>query len=403
MAVTEAFQGKRLLWIDDRVAIHRALISRMEAQGIHVAAVETVDDGIVRLESDQFDRVLLDAMLGHESSLPEIPRILKAGGDALLSVCSGFMYQEDLKTERKAAEQETGASIGTIEKAALPDIDEPDSIQDFLHTLFETRLPVLGHGEVVAEPTAMSLSYKRYARLGLEEKMLWLDEAEPLVREIANSYFAEGYIYLLFCGPFGEPSLKIDSYADIPSEEAVIEFARKAGFAPLALHNMGIVDDIPVHCCQRTGLHSYPTLVISAIEGEEEEVHFDNGAARSLMSYEWYGEKGWIPHARKPDLIRVGEMLLKGVYLTLDQCKFVDGDSKEATVPFSAYYIIRWERCRLAVHCGPTCTNTWAAEQDGGDICRYRTGLLGRSLPRDELKVSFLVDFQTGRIRFVEP
>jgi hypothetical protein len=401
--LVERAKGKRLLWIDDRVSIHRALISRMESYGVQVSASETIEDGILELNSSRFDRVLLDAMLGHESSLPQIPLLLEAAGDALLSICSGFMYQDDLKKEQAAAEKETGVPIGTIEKATLPDIDEPEAIQAFLGTLFGQNAPISEESEVSLEPTSLALSYNQYARLGLEEKMIWLDEAEPLVRAVADDLFSAGYVYLLFCGSVDKPALQIHKYSEIPSEEEVIKFARNTGYAPLAVHNVGIVDDVSAACCDSSGLRSYPTLIISAIQGETEEVHFDNGASQSLMSYEWYGEKGWISYVRVPELIRAGEMRLKGSRISISPCGFKDGNGTRMDAPFTAYYIIKWEDCRLAVRCGPACQNSWAQEGKGAQICRYRTGLLGRTLPRDELKINFVVDFQSGKIQFLEP
>lgn len=400
-ADTNCFGGKRLLWIDDRVSIHRSLIARIRDYGVHVATTETVDDGLAELGQSRFDRVLLDAMIGHESALPEIPRILQSAQGAQLSVCSGFMYRDFLQKQRDAAESEMGVQINTIDKEVLPEANEPESVEEFLGILFKGAS---SPGETIsldAEPTSLSLSYNDYARLGLEDKMKWLDDVEPLVAAVADRYFADGYAYVLFCGS-DQPVLECAVPSEIPSEEEVIRLARNAGYAPFAIHNIGTVDDVPAACCDRSGLRSYPTLKLSAVEAEEAVVHFDNGTSQSLMSYEWYGEKGWIPYARVPDLLRVGEMVVKGVRYKIESCDFTDADEVSIRASFYAYYIMQWDECRLAIPCGPACANTWRLEPMSQNICRFRTGLLGRTLPRDELKVNFVVDFVSGNIRFVK-
>ncbi|MEM9761344.1 MAG: hypothetical protein AAF968_02325 [Pseudomonadota bacterium] len=396
------FVGKSILWIDDRVSIHGALIEQLRRLGLRIAAVETVDSGLQELENEEFDQILLDAMLGHESALPKIPQLLNTAGSANLSVCSGFMYREFLQEQRLIAEETSGRSVGIVDKTALPDIDEPSTITSFLQGLFGTQVPAIGDRAAPEEANPLQLEYGRYVSLSLEGKMEWLDQAEPRIRDVAENYFSDGYVYLLFCGSLSEPALSIDAYGDIPDESDVLKFAKARGFAPLAVHNVGVVDDIPVACCDRSGLKSYPTLRVSANEGDEEEVHFDNGASRSLLSYEWYVEKGWAPHSRKPDLLRVGEMRLKGILHTIEDCSFIDGLDEVRRADFSSYYIMQWEDCRLAVPCGPNCGNSWKSDKRSSLICRYRTGLLGRTLPRDELKVEFTMNFGTGKIRFLD-
>lgn len=396
-----SFIGKRLLWIDDRVDIHRPLITRMEEYGIHVAMSCSVDEGLAELKDSRFDQIFLDAMIGHESVLPDIPRILDAAEGAQLSVCSGFMYRDYLQKQRDEAAATAGVIINTIEKEVLPEVEEPESVEEFLGALFHD-VPVRAEtAAAVAEATSLSMPYAEYVRLSLEDKMTWLDEVEPLVRDVCERHFEEGYAYILFCGSAEEPVLACASMADVPSEEDVIALARKRGFAPFGVHNLGTVDDVPGLCCERSGLAAYPTLIISAVEGERAEVHYDNGTSHSLMSYEWYGEKGWIPYARAPDLLRVGEMRLKGVRYTLENCEFIDAMGQSLRTDFRAYYIMQWENCRLSVACGPACQNAWRHGVGPQVMCQYRTGLLGRSLQREELKVDFVMEREGGRVRFV--
>ena len=120
------------------------------------------------------------------------------------------------------------------------------------------------------------------------------------------------------------------------------------------------------------------------------------------MSYEWYCEKGWIPNTKKPDIIRAGEMELIAVRNTIDYFCVRDSVGKKIKTSFSAYYIMKWGDCRLAARCGPTCANGWSTSNENKGFCKFRRGLLGRTLPRDELNVQFLTNYKNGQIKFVE-
>jgi len=403
-AVASPFDGKRLLWIDDRVSGHRALINRMESHGIEITAHETFDDGLTELSNNRYDQVLLDAMLGHESSLPRIPDLLKVGNGAKISICSGFMYQDELKQQRKSVEEESGILVGTVEKAALPDFEEPEEVKYFLDKLFHKESLDIGKKSVNtdATKTSINLSYSDYNKLGLEAKMNWLDKVGQVISKEIEAHIEAGYVFLLFCGSAEKPVMQVDKYSDIPSEKEIMSVARKRGFAPFVVHSLGIIDDIPAYCCDSSGLRSYPTISASVSEGDIEEIHFDNGASHSLMSYEWYGEKGWISHMRNPVLIKAGEMTLHGARLNIDPCTFIDCKNSSIKANFFAYYIVNWENCRLAVQCGPGCQNSWSENYRDYDTCKFRTGLLGRTLPRDELKVRFITDFGSAEIEFLE-
>ena len=397
----QGIAGKRLLWIDDRASEHQHLMYCIKEHGVDVIAVGSVNEALNTLATEKVDKILLDAMLGHDSSLSSIPEILDASDGASLSIFSGFMYRDFLQVERQAAEERTGVKIETIDKTTLPDAHDEHELLMFVRNILEgdDRESDMGTA-LITEATPLTLSFGDHARLTIEEKMAWLDLAEPLIREAADNYFADGYSYLLFCGSADKPKLSYERPEDIPSEEEVMAYSKAMGFAPVAIHNVGTVDDVSGGCCERQGLRSYPTLTVSAIKDELVDVHFDNGASQSLMSYEWYGEKGWIPYSRQVDLLRVGEMTLKGARYTLPDCEFIDADGTRARANFKAYYIMRWDACRLAVPCGPTCTNPWRLVSKSQRLCRFRTGLLGRTLPRDELRMSFTVDFSSGAISF---
>ena len=398
----DTIETKRLLWIDDRVDIHRALIRRIEAVGVKVTATETLEDGINHLDRCIYDHILLDAMLGHQSSLPEIPRLLTAGHGAALSICSGFMYQDELKSQRNSAAEKTGLEIGIVEKAALPDIDSPEEVTNFLNKIFVNDEPKPNINGLSNDGDDILLPFHIYNTLGIDEKLSWLVKVGASVQEVADSLFSEGIVYVLFCGNPEKPVILAQNYDEIPTEEQVLQYARKEGYAPLAIHNLGIFDDIPNKCCSSAKLNTYPALKVTIENGESEEVHFDSGASLSVMSYEWYCEKGWIPYTDNPNLLRVGEMLVTGVRFKIENCTFTDSVGAEIAADFSAYWIINWKDTRLAIPCGPQCDNAWCKTTHSREICRFRTGLLGRSLPRHELKVNFAVDFQNIKIIFLD-
>lgn len=401
MLAVEKFEGKRVLWIDDRVDIHRLLIAKMEKYGVHVSARESIEDGIADLAQAKYHSILLDAMLGHESAIPQLPRLASMAHMATINVCSGFMYRDRLQEEKRKAEEECGRSVGTIEKTWLPDTEDSESVYKFIRSLFgddnKKKLPSEKNDSI----SIIALEYSRYSAMGLEEKMDWIAEVEPLIRSKAAKYFDDGYAYILFCGSEVEPVMACEYYSDIPTEKQVNELAKKRGFAPLPVHNVGAVDDVSTNCCDRSGLRGYPTLLITGADGSSEDVHFDNGASQSLMSYEWYGEKGWVPPLRNPELLIVGEMKLVGRRWTIDEFHVEDSVGSVREIEFTAYYVVRWSSTRLAIRCGPRCGNEWRDTNSREEICRFRTGLLGRTLPRDELKVRFATDFESGSIWFM--
>ncbi len=386
-AVRQENTTRQLLWVDDRVSIHGALIKQFSLCGVEVSPVETLAEARETLMTRAFDVVLLDAMLGHESSLNNIPELSELAGGAKLNICSGMMYQHHLQEQRKQAEAATGSHIGTIDKLELPDPEDSGAIHVFLERVFDEREDWNDREQEITLEGAASLSYSDYDELSLEERLHWIESIEDELEEVATKHFKEGNVFLLFAGSLEKPVLSIQERKDIPPQSEILRFAESLGFAPIAVHDVGLVDDVSSEP-DRSGMEGYPVLGVKPQDCDREDLHLDSGASNSLMSYEWFVEKGWVPYLEAPSLIRAGEMRLKGSLFVLDNCAFIDSAETAIEGNFDAFYIMKWKGTRLAT----------ASNPDGSG---FRSGLLGRNVPRDTLGVRVSIDFSDGSVVFV--
>lgn len=80
----------RVLVVDDDEVFARVLAESLQNKGYAVEVVTRFDDVVGVVAETAIDAVLLDLMLGEQSSLPLIPEILAVRPDTRITVVTGF-------------------------------------------------------------------------------------------------------------------------------------------------------------------------------------------------------------------------------------------------------------------------------------------------------------------------
>jgi CheY-like chemotaxis protein len=389
-----------MLWVDDQIGRYGPWIKKFEEFGTSVDATDSLADGIQKLEQNQYDVVLLDWKMGHESSMHALPVISAKSKNANLYICSSFFYTDELVDQFRKQQTEHHVRLGSIDKTNLPFVDDDDGTAQFLLDLNATDLidSVVPDQKISAAFDEELLStrfptWDEYSELNARGKIEALKQAADTTEKIRQEFEEAGYRYLFFCGSWTEPLIKLKVLQGLPSQDDIVEKARAGGYAPFVFSLGGGVDD----CSERNGLHGYPTLRLG-LRGSSEEVHFDSGNPYTLLSYEWYVEKGWLSDSFAFERHCAGEMVLYGRHFTLSGAIVTDASGRDVPMSLQGFAATDWADTRLATHCARDCSD-WEARKITNERCKYRTGLLGRNLPA-AAGIRFSIDYRTGKVFF---
>jgi CheY-like chemotaxis protein len=376
-----------MLWVDDQIGRYQPWIDKFKEFGTSVDSTDSLTDGIRKLDQNRYDVVLLDWKMGHDSCMHALPSISAKSKGANLYVCSSFFYTHELIDQVRQQQKETNIRFGSVDKTNLPFTDDDDATKQFLVDLNASDNlkeaidtvelnPALGQREdLVEKHEAIPFpSWDEYSDLNARRKIAALREAASITKDVRSRLQKAGFRYLLFCGSWSEPLIMLKTLQNVPSQDEIVEKARANGYAPFVFSVGGGIDD----CSENSGLAGYPFLRIT-FRGTSEEIHFDCGNPYTLLSYEWYVEKGWLSDSFVFELHSAGEMVLYGKHFELPGTMVTDASGETEIVSLHGFAAIDWNATRLATQCNLDCLS-WEERKKGSGVCRYRTGLLGRNL-----------------------
>jgi CheY-like chemotaxis protein len=399
-----------LLWVDDQIDRYMPWITKFSEYGTKVDSTDSLVEGLQKLDEKSYDVVLFDAMMGHESCIHVLPEIHAKARGANLFVCSAFFYLPDVIAQLGQQQRAKQVRIGRLDKTNLPFPDDENGTLRFLEDLNAAENVGESFGvdktiiEVRPKPTDAKTkdeypSWDVYNELDARGKIAAIESAAIKTKDIRRKANEAGYRYLVFCGSWTKPLIQEKTLDELPTQDEVVEKARTLGYAPFVFSIGGSVDDVSSGCSERSGLRSYPVLRITFRKGTE-EVHFDTGNPYTLLSYEWYVEKGWLPVSRIFDMYTAGEMELIGNHFRLPEIIVTDAAGEGERVTLTGFLVTGWNSKRLATPCLSDCTTPHDRKLYGG-VCRFRTGLLGRNLAQ-AIPRRIKVDFRDGRCFFCE-
>lgn len=399
-------QEPSVLWVDDQIQRYSPWIQRLEDVGLHVSPSDNLSHGMELLEQHDYQVVLIDLMMGHESCISALEEVATAAKGAKVFICSAFLYLEEFLNQYKNTISKSGIPIGILDKTSLPFPDDEPAFLSFVEKLNSDEFlkssiqNMFGaQNETISEHFSISeLSWPAYQGMNINEKLSILDIAYLETQETRKTLEDQGYNYFVFCGDFETPVFRSKSLRETLSEKELLEIADRKKKPPFTFSTGGIIDDTSVNCCARNGLARYPTIGIGYAD-EIEEVHFDTGNSYTLLSHEWYAEKGWWGQTNLPGIYSAGEMHFRGRHVDLDPVSFSDSVGTTIDAPLKGFAAFNWASYRIAAKCGPACTNSNYKNGDPNQLCKFRTGLLGRNLPID-LDVNITNDFVEGKTSF---
>jgi hypothetical protein len=401
----------RLLWVDDQIDRYGPWIAKFGEHGTQVDASYTLEEGLRKLEENYYDVVMIDLMIGHESCMHVLPVFAQKARGANLFVCSSFFYLPDVMKEFSRERTDNQIRIGRLDKTNLPFTDDAAATIQFLSDLGKTDNPTempqgavesSGHGPIGSRSRNESTrfpSWDHYVELDASGKIEALKAAAERTQEIRAKAHEAGYRYLVFCGSWTEPLIKLTTVDAIPTQDVVVEKARTLGYAPFVFSVGGSIDDFSEDCSNKSGLSGYPILKLT-FRGSSEEVHFDTGNPYTLLSYEWYTEKGWLPVNRIFDMHTAGEMELIGNHFRLPDALVTDSSGVNESVSLEGFAVTGWASKRLATICSRDCATSRSADL-AHKFCKFRTGLLGRNLAR-KFASGLKINFKNGQCFFAE-
>lgn len=392
-----------LLWIDDQIERYIPYVNAFESHGLRVDSAGTLEDGLQLAGSNIYDFVFVDAMLGHVSCLNLLPSLLRLTEKAKLFVCSGFLYLDSILEQARALKGSVQNFVAVIDKTSLPFSNDDGAVEAFLEKLYlfnrEDAIYLDRPADEIVkkvESTQSLPTWDEYIALTAQQRLDLADYVVEMTVDIREALRNRGVAYALFCGTLDRPLLELSAGEPVPDEQELIDIARAHDSAVIPFRFGGVIDDLSDRCSSVSGLASYPTLKIAKLTSSE-SVHYDTGNSLTLLSYEWYLEKGWISTFWFPEIYEAGNMTMKGRYYTIEAVSFVDAVGKVVNAPLDVFCVTNWSTHRIAAACGRDCEQE---NRRADKLCNYRTGLLGRNI-QDAIPFGLMI--YRHNVYFVEP
>ncbi len=88
---------KKILIAEDEKPLARALSLKMQAEGLEVVVVSDGEEALSKIQSDQFDLVLMDIMMPKKNGFMVLEELNKSGSTVPVFVMSNLSQDEDIK------------------------------------------------------------------------------------------------------------------------------------------------------------------------------------------------------------------------------------------------------------------------------------------------------------------
>jgi hypothetical protein len=348
----------------------------------------------------------LDFLLEGETSLEFIKIISAHHPEAIIVIVSGYVFLQEFASQIELVKRQH-ENVHLLDKMRLPMPDDAtfDTFVDHVVALrrsHQTDLELVEGSDLpVAHRSHVDFpAFADFMTLSTDEQAQYLDEVYNRRRSAIEDYHRDN-VWICFCGTWDEPALAAATFEDVPSHDEMIEFGKTRGFAPVAFAKIDLVDDVvSARCSHRRGLSGYPIAKLERAPYGSFFIHFDTGNPITMVCDKTYTRAGWLGPAQGA-MVRsvIGEARVFTRKFVLPGTKATDASGNtRVLLAFSGIAVHEWDRTRFGARCDQDCLTT---EGTVGEICFFRTGLLGRTFQK-ECGSLVAVDCKEGKIFFVD-
>ena len=373
----------KLLWFDDRIDELDSLVADLSGAGFAVTACASGSVAVNHAKRQRYDLVLGDIRLVEsdkvENGIHFLRDIHQIQPEAKYAVLSSYLYLHeyiDLLNKQLFP-------IYIIEK--FVGLDDETSINEQL------IIPLRTVAETGGGTTITDVKKAIGAAAGEDPFQLRLNEflgrtqierqsLTRRVRELASStlkrQFEEGYVWVLLCGNSTDVRARSKRVDGILKEERVWELAKAYDAPPYQFMAHLDVGEFSwsTECEISKDVYSYPTVTLE-LGGRRMTLHFDTGAQTTLFSYEKLTDLSVI----RPQQLTINTPINGRDYessaFTIPGVLHSQDGIQSVPIQLCGIALLDWVTTRFAKPCANKCP---LAVGDG--ICRFREGLVGRSL-----------------------
>jgi CheY-like chemotaxis protein len=383
----------QLLWVDDHITGFEPYTRALADAGFQVTAVATPDDAVENARNKAFDVVLCDIWMEPIDGVELLKRIRPLQDGARLGVLSSYLYLDRFRDELRSLD----FPVQLIDKD-MPNVESSDFQQRFLdpvrallsqgitHTIQDQDRHLKEVVRVDDDPFKMPLA--DFLRKPILEKDRLVKKARHLARATLDRAFKEGNIWVLLYCDASILRAGAKTPLDIPSEEEIMEQARKQHRAPFQFFKPLSPDDIWSDCSE-DNTFNYPTVTLQ-FPGGELDVHFDTGAPMTFFSYEDLVQlQAMKPVTTGFGVAYRGALDYMAIPLNVEVVLRCQTGGQTRLVRLSGQAVRDWANGPFARNCNFPCK--YRLENVEVQLCRGRRGLIGRNL-MTENKLRIVLD-----------
>lgn len=373
----------RLLWVEDQISRLPRWVGALEKKGFAVTTACSYDEGMTHVKAEKFDVILADLRMPPPNGVEFLRDAHQEKPKACYAALSTYLYLP----EYRDALRRLGFPVQLIEKQAV----ESDS-QDFeeLYVKPLQNLAVKGVVDTVdtqdksmREPYQVDpfqIQLEEFMRLPLLRKDQLVDAAEKMARRTLEKAFAEGKVWVLFCGDKRSYRASASFRDEILNDEEIMAMARAQGVP--AYHFFRPKDNVEdiqdwSECGKTEGLDYYPTVTLN-IKEEKLVLHFDTGSPITFFSYEELVRLGAVsPTHNFAKSSRLGREY-RCIDLNIDAILESQDGGQSLVVQLRGESVRDWGSSPYARKCSEKCDRY--PDDLERRICPQRAALVGRNL-----------------------
>lgn len=395
---------RELLWIDDDIEQFSAFVKALNENGFIVTTASSCVEAEQAIVNKIFKVILVDINMPIIDGIETIKRISPKHSWAKFAVLSSFLYLQKYREQLALL----NIPVQLIDKD-FPSVQHHSFNDRFIKPI--QSLAKRGVTYTLSGPTVtplrndhsdpFSIKYNEFMTLPITEKDALHDRAEEMTREIVNSYFQKGKVWVLVCGRKNEIVTSAEHFDEIPDEQKVLTLAQKYDSAPYQFCRSMKVEDHNWSQCPNKALKDYPTVSLG-FGNDAMELHFDTGCPISMLSYEEFVARNIISGTTSFMLERrKGNNKSYRIKKVDDITAIIRSQKSDQTreIKISGHAVRDWKETSYARVCDIDCPIKDSYGSDDSKLCPLRRGLIGRNLLRDN-QLSLVLDGAESKTGF---
>lgn len=386
----------KLLWLDDQIDDLGSYVMALSDFGFEIDSARTYEEAIQLLKIKQFDIVLADIRMPPPNGIEFVKKAHTIQRKAMYGFFSSYLYLHDYREDIRKLR----FSVQPIEKQAVQ--TDSEEFQTLLVNPLK-RLAREGVTDTVkrqdnnlekgVEVNPFDISLEEFMAMPLLKKDQMVDIAEKKVQNVIDRAFAEGKIWVLFCGVHKTYRASATKREEIMSDKQIMSYASKQGRPAFHFFKPKDVEDIGSWsgCGKTEELDYYPTITVHI--GEKRlDIHFDTGSPITFFSYEELVELGAImPTHNFGKSKRLGKMY-RCIELNIDAILECQEKGQKKIVHLIGEGVRNWKDGPFRRLCSEDCSRYPQVNNEKPRLCPERKGLIGRNLLTTNEDIRLVLD-----------